>query len=375
MFLARKELWFSKRRFLLIGIIVVFITWLVFMLSGLGNGLSDLGTAVIRYSNMDFAVFQEDSEFALGKSILSQETVAQVKQVEDVDEAAGIITSAGAILLGDAKGDESGKKTSVMFVGIEPGSFLEPKVILGESLNSNNPNTILVDESLKLEGFSLGDSVILSGVGTEFEIGGFVQNQKLNHMPAVYAPLDTVQAFKYLVPGSNQGIDNPINAIFLKGSDKVENRISQHISGVEIANKKQTLNGVPGYKAESGTINLMLWLLILISAFIIAVFFYVLTNQKTHQFGVMKAIGASNGFVIRSVVAQVFLLVSISIVIGIGLTYLTEAFLPESMPFNLLDEMVVVYSFVILLTSLFGSLFSVRGIVKIDPVTALGRLE
>lgn len=375
MFLARKELWFSKRRFLLIGIIVVFITWLVFMLSGLGNGLSDLGTAVIRYSNMDFAVFQEDSEFALGKSILSQETVAQVEQVEGVDEAAGIITSAGAILLGDARGDESGKKTSVMFVGIEPGSFLEPKVILGESLNSNNPNTILVDESLKLEGFSLGDSVILSGVGTEFEIGGFVQNQKLNHMPAVYAPLDTVQAFKYLVPGSNQGIDNPINAIFLKGSDKVENRISQQISGVEIANKKQTLNGVPGYKAESGTINLMLWLLILISAFIIAVFFYVLTNQKTHQFGVMKAIGASNGFVIRSVVAQVFLLVSISIVIGIGLTYLTEAFLPESMPFNLLDEMVVVYSFVILLTSLFGSLFSVRGIVKIDPVTALGRLE
>ncbi|QII81708.1 ABC transporter permease [Jeotgalibaca arthritidis] len=375
MFLARKELWFSKRRFLLIGIIVVFITWLVFMLSGLGNGLSDLGTAVIRYSNMDVAIFQEDSEFALGKSILSQETVAQVEQVEGVDEAAGIITSAGAILLGDAKGDESGKKTSVMFVGIEPGSFLEPKVILGESLNSNNPNTILVDESLKLEGFSLGDSVILSGVGTEFEIGGFVQNQKLNHMPAVYAPLDTVQAFKYLVPGSNQGIDNPINAIFLKGSDKVENRISQQISGVEIANKKQTLNGVPGYKAESGTINLMLWLLILISAFIIAVFFYVLTNQKTHQFGVMKAIGASNGFVIRSVVSQVFLLVSISIVIGIGLTYLTEAFLPESMPFNLLDEMVVVYSFVILLTSLFGSLFSVRGIVKIDPVTALGRLE
>lgn len=375
MFLARKELWFSKRRFLLIGIIVVLITWLVFMLSGLGNGLSDLGTAVIRYSDMDVAIFQEESEFALGKSILPKKMIEQVEQVEGVDEAAGIITSAGAILLGDARGEESGKKTSVMFIGIEPASFLEPKVILGESLNANNPNTVLVDESLKLEGFSLGDTVTLSGVGTEFEIGGFVQNQKLNHMPAVYASLETVQAFKYLVPGSNQGIDNPVNAIFVKGSDKVENQLSQHISGVEIASKKQTLNGVPGYKAESGTINLMLWLLIFISAFIIAVFFYVLTNQKTHQFGVMKAIGASNGFVIRSVVSQVFLLVSISIVIGIGLTYLTKAVLPESMPFNLLDETVIVYSFVILLTSLFGSLFSVRSIVKIDPVTALGRLE
>lgn len=70
MFLARKELWFSKRRFLLIGFIIVLISWLVFVLSGLGNGLSDLGTAVIRYSDMDLAVFEEDSELALGKSTL-----------------------------------------------------------------------------------------------------------------------------------------------------------------------------------------------------------------------------------------------------------------------------------------------------------------
>ena len=72
MFLARKELWFSKRRFLLIGFIIVLISWLVFVLSGLGNGLSDLGTAVIRYSDMDLAVFEEDSELALGKFSSSQ---------------------------------------------------------------------------------------------------------------------------------------------------------------------------------------------------------------------------------------------------------------------------------------------------------------
>src|SRR5699024_938460 len=98
--------------------------------------------------------------------------------------------------------------------------------------------------------------------------------------------------------------------------------------------------------------------LIFISAFIIAVFFYVLTTQKVQQFGVMKAIGASNGFVIRSVVAQVFLLASISILVGIGLTYATTLVLPEGMPFNLLPEMVWIYSLVLLLTSLLGSLFS-----------------
>lgn len=375
MFLARKELWFSKRRFLLIGFIVTLITWLVFVLSGLGNGLSDLGTAVIRYSDMNVAVFQEESEFTLGKSTLPQKMVEEVKAIEGVDEAAPLATAAGSILLGSNADEESGKKTSVMFVGVEAGSFLEPTVTEGNALDEAEKNRVLVDESLTLEGFELGDTITLSGVGTEFEIGGFVKNQKLNHMPAVYIILDTLREFKYMVPGSDMGIENPINAIFVKGTDLDGTEISDKIDGVEVGNKKDTLNGVPGYSAESGTISLMLWLLIFISAFVIAVFFYVLTTQKVQQFGVMKAIGASNSFVVQSVISQVFLLVSVSILIGIGLTYAMTTILPEGMPFNLLPNMVALYSLVILGTSLIGSLFSVKSIIKIDPITALGRVE
>ncbi|MGP6145843.1 ABC transporter permease [Jeotgalibaca sp. A122] len=375
MFLARKELWFSKKRFFLIGFIIVLITWLVFMLSGLGNGLSDLGTAVIRYSDMDLAVFEEEAEFTLGKSTLPESVVEEVAQLDGVDEAAGIATAAGAILHGASVDEETGKKTSVLFVGVEPGSFLEPTVTSGEVLDTKSPNRVLVDSSLINEGFELGDTITLSGVGTEYEIGGFVENKTLNHMPAIFVTLDTLREFKYLVPGSDMGIEKPISAIFLKGKNLDAEQMTSAIGGIEVANKKETLNGVPGYSAESGTINLMLWLLIFISAFVIAVFFYVLTTQKVHQFGVMKAIGASNAFVIRSVVSQVFLLSTISILIGIGLTYLMTLILPEGMPFNLLPEMVIIYSLVLLATSLIGSLFSIRSIIKIDPITALGRVE
>lgn len=375
MFLARKELWFSKRRFLLIGFIIVLISWLVFILSGLGNGLSDLGTAVIRYSDMNYAIFEDEAEFSLGKSTLPGSIVDEVIQLDGVEEAGGISTAFGSILQGTNHGDESSRKTSAIFIGVEPGSFLEPAVQSGKALEINQPNHVLVDSSLQTEGFSLGDTITLSGVGTEFEIGGFINNQTLNHLPAIYVVPDTLRAFKYLVPGSDMGIEEPVNAVFFTGKNLDIEQIAENIGGVEVANKKETLNGVPGYKAESGTINLMLWLLIFISAFVIAVFFYVLTTQKVQQFGVMKAIGASNGFVIRSVVAQVFLLASISILVGIGLTYATTLVLPEGMPFNLLPEMVWIYSLVLLLTSLLGSLFSVRSIMKIDPVTALGRSE
>ena len=78
---------------------------------------------------------------------------------------------------------------------------------------------------------------------------------------------------------------------------------------------------------------------------------------------------------VKIVVSQVFLLSTISILIGIALTYLMTLVLPEGMPFNLQPEMVLIYSLVLLATSMIGSLFSVKSIIKIDPVTALGRAE
>ncbi|WP_373711381.1 ABC transporter permease [Jeotgalibaca porci] len=375
MFLARKELWFSKKRFFLIGFIIVLITWLVFVLSGLGNGLSDLGTAVIRYSDLDVAVFEKDSELTLGKSTLPESVVAEALEVEGVEEAASIATAAGAIYRGVNVDEETGKKTAVLFVGIEPGSFMEPKTISGENLDEAEPNRVLVDESLMREGFKLNDKITLNGVGTEYTIGGFVSNKTLNHMPAIFVTMDTLRGFKYMVPGSDMGIEKPISAVFLKGNNIDTEELTAAIDGIETGSIKETLNGIPGYSAESGTINLMLWLLIFISAFVIAVFFYVLTTQKVNQFGVMKAIGASNGFIIKSVVSEVFLLSGISILIGVGLTYLMTLVLPEDMPFTLLPNMVMLYGVILLATSLIGSLFSIRSIIKIDPITALGRVE
>lgn len=375
MFLASKELWFSKKRFLLIGFIIVLISWLVFILSGLGNGLSDLSTATIRYSDMDLAVFEEEAEFTFGKSTLPQGLVDEVAEVDGVEDASGFSSANGAILKGSNPDEESGKKTSVSFIGVEPGSFLEPEVVSGEALDAEVPDRVLADSSLMMEGFDLGDTITLSGIGTEFEISGFVDNEKLNHLPAIYVLPDTLRDFKYIVPGSDMGVEEPVSAVFVKGKDADPEQIVSEIDGVEVADKSETLNGVPGYQAENATISLMLWLLIFISAFVIAVFFYVLTTQKFQQFGVMKAIGASNGFIIRTVVSQVFLLSTVSILVGIGLTYLTTLALPEDMPFNLLPERIVLYSLILLGTSLIGSLFSAGSITKIDPITALGRPE
>jgi ABC-type antimicrobial peptide transport system permease subunit len=49
----------------------------------------------------------------------------------------------------------------------------------------------------------------------------------------------------------------------------------------------------------------------------------------------MKAIGAKNGYLAKSVVSQVFMLSAAGIGAGLLLTYGTAAVMPEGMPFNL----------------------------------------
>lgn len=68
MFLGIKELIHSKLRYSMIMGIIILIAWLVFILSGLGNGLSSLSAASIKNIDADYVVFDENAE----KSFLNQ---------------------------------------------------------------------------------------------------------------------------------------------------------------------------------------------------------------------------------------------------------------------------------------------------------------
>ena len=170
-------------------------------------------------------------------------------------------------------------------------------------------------------------------------------------------------------------LKTPFKLFTLKAPNLDAAQLDKEIKGIETVTKSVAVKEMPGYKEETGTISMMLAFLIVISAFIIAVFFYVITIQKTPQFGVMKAIGASNRFISKAIVAQVFILSFFGIMVGIGLTYLTALAFPKDMPFDLDPKLVVIYAISLLVISLLSSVVSVRQITKIDPLTALGRVE
>lgn len=373
MFLALRELRHSKTKFLMIAIIFMLISWLVFMLSGLGNGLSTLAASTIKTMKADYVVFEQGSKASMSKSILSNDLSAELAEMPNVNAVSPMGTIMGSAIKGNSNLNED--KVDIAIIGIEPGSFLEPEITEGSGLTSDQMNKVIVNDTLKDEGFQLGDTFQLDGTTESFTIVGFVKDQTYNHVSAVFTPIETWRKLAYAAPGSDKGITDPVNAIMLQGEEIDSAIINEKLAGIDTVTRKAAVQGMPGYKEENGTIMMMLGFLLVISAFIIGVFFYVFTMQKSNQFGIMKAIGAKNGFLGKAVVSQVFVLALLSIIIGILLTYGTAAILPKGLPFKLETNLVVTYSIILLVISLLSSLVSVRMISKIDPLKALGRVE
>lgn len=372
-FLAVKELMHSKLKFLMIIIIFVLIAWLVFILSGLGNGLSTLAASTFKNMKADYVIFEEGSQSSMSKSLLSGQRVPEAEKLPNVEAAAPMGSTMATAMKGENSKNED--KVDIAIIGILPGSFLEPKVVEGKPLSSDNPTSVVVNTSLKDEGFKLGDTFQLDGTTESLTIIGFVENETYNHVASVITPIDQWRKIAFAAPGSDKGLAEPVNAIMLQGENIDAAEINNKLSGTDTVTRGEAVQGMPGYKEENGTILMMLAFLLAISAFVLGVFFYVITMQKTNQFGIMKAIGASNKFLSKTIVSQVFVLSVTSILVGILLTYGTAAIMPKGMPFKLETSLVVTYSIILLVIAMLSSLVSVRKITKIDPLKALGRVE
>ncbi|WP_462421876.1 ABC transporter permease [Salinicoccus sp. Marseille-QA3877] len=373
MFLALKELKHSKWRFTMIGMILVLIAWLVFILSGLGNGLANLSAATFKNMDADYVVFEEGARDSMNRSLLPEDLINDLMEENNVGDATAMSSNVAVVLKAGEDSDSS--KMDVSILGIEPGSFLEPELIEGDALDSNKENQVIVNDTLQNDGVDIGDTLEIEGSPETLEVAGFVENETFNHLPAIFTVTDKWREIALAAPGADQGIENPVQAIMLQGENIDAESLEQNIDGVDVVSKQDAINGLPGYTAETGTINMMLGFLFVISAFVISVFFYVLTLQKVHQFGVMKAIGASNGFLAKTIVSQVTIVALLGILAGVGLTYLTALVFPEDMPFLLDPVIVFTYAFVLLVVAVLSSLISVRKIAKIDPLQAMGRVE
>ncbi len=356
MFLALNEIMHSKLRYALVAGVMFLIAYLVFFLTGLAYGLAQDNRSAVDKWEADSIVLSKDANSNLGMSMITKKIAEEVEggKVAYLAQTPGVVTS---------KDSTEEGKINVSFFGIDKNQFIMPNLVEGKAFD--NDDEAVGDISLKEEyGLAVGDTVKLSGSDKTFKLTGFTDHAKFNVSPVLYTTINAYQEIRFEKEDTSENAR--INAIVVRG--KISN-LPEDLEQIKIS---KFINELPGYNAQVLTFGFMIGFLIVIAAIVIGIFIYVLTMQKINIFGVMKAQGITGGFIARSVVAQTFILSFVGILLGLLGTVGTSLVLPDAVPFQSNWLFFGVISLLMLVVAVLGALFSVRTIVKIDPLKAIG---
>ncbi len=222
-------------------------------------------------------------------------------------------------------GDHRSQKALVL--GVEPDHIVNEWLVLGRTLNRTDTYSALIGDSLALEIFDDVNEQKIRIRDHRFEIAG-VCLDPLNNGDVVYVPLKTILQQ-----------DSPsYNLLLLKIEpslySQVISEIETIVSGTHL--KLSELNGV--MEAHLDFLNIiwssvMLLPLLSLASAIICLLSYMMLSiaGQQREFGVMRALGTKPKGILKIILAQAFLIVFISGIVGVlvGLTIAFVFLIPE----------------------------------------------
>ena len=378
-YLALKEVWRNRGRFLLVSLVIALITLLVLFIAALGEGLGNGNREFLSKVDASLVVYQAKSDLVIQSSRLGRDRLATVKRLPGVADAGPLGTSNGTLML------TGGAKTlKVALLGVDPGHTGEPPVLQGRQLSSKQANEVILDRNSALQSkYKVGDLAtirVTQGTKDEFyslRVVGITDGRQFGLQPALIMPFYTWDKVR---PKSEAEVRSPnplANILLVKLTDPAQAEtvaaaITAQVNSTQVATTQQAIEALPGYSAQQSTLNTQGGFTFFIGILVIGGFFQIQILQKVAQIGVLKAIGASNFAVGLAAIIQIFITTLIGVAIGGGLTYLFSLSFPPTIPivFNGARSAAAVAA--LLLIGPLGGLVSIRYAVRIEPLKALG---
>ncbi len=391
MFIAFRDLWFARGRFALMGAVVAMLALLMVLLTGLSSGLVEDNISGVRSLPATHLSFNAESGVNFSRSTVERSQWEQLAQQPGITHAAPLgnslfnaqayhdpaaaSTGRQEILI-DGKSHTKGTAVDIAMFGVEPGSFIAPSPTEGKALGSS-PDGVLISQGLVKKGVKVGDHIVLDRVGTDVTVVGVTGKDNYGHVPVVYAPLALWQEATFGPPGGAKvATVNPsvFNLATLIASDVAPNAdvgaIDQQLELTTVT-RPASFSGSPGYKEETGTLVMIEFFLYVIAAFLVGAFFMVWTIQRKQEIGLVKALGGSNGYVLKDALGQAVLILVGATAVGVLVGCLFGFVVPAGAPFALEAGPVLLAAFLVVTMGIIGAALSIRRITKVDPLIAL----
>lgn len=354
MFLALKEIKHEKFRYTLIAIMIMMISYLMFILMGLMLGLANENKAAINSWGTRTVFLNQNANGSLSQSMI---TNAQLPQKLNRHEA---LVGQVPVVLTRATGDHKHKQNAQL-IGLDSRQFIAKKRLrLVAGHQAKNNHEVVVDQGLRDQGYHLGDRVRLNNDGRDFKIVGFVKDAKLSVAPVIYTSLANWRKLR--------GVNSTVVASGVVTDQNIKGSAFPKLSRLTV---KQFIHKLPGYTAQNNTFTFMIAFLMVVSLVIIAVFLYILTMQKMANYAVLRAQGIPARHLVNATLAQAALLMLCGVVGGIVFTWITQLLMPTEVPILMSWPAITGIGLALIVLGMVGALLPVRMILKIDPIAAL----
>lgn len=363
--LALRELIRRPARFVTATAILTLIAILLMFLGGLLDGLLRNATGAIRAQSGEVIVYSSTSQSSFLRSRIEPEVRERVAAADGVTEVGGI----GVVLLGArVPGNGARDLADVALWGYElPPAGVPAPPADGEAY---------ADEVLRAEGVDLGDELLLGPTRSPVRVIGWVSDTSYNGQGGLWANLATWhEVLNANRPGGGLA-DDVVQALVVHGDGtpaETATAVEAAAEGIDALTIDESIDAIPGVTEQSTTFNQILGVTVVIALVVIALFFALLTVERTGLYGVLKAIGARAGTIFAGLVAQAVVVTAIaSVLAGVAVVVLDLAIPPGSIPLYVSVGRIATSMVLLLVAAVIGCAFSLRRVLRIDPASALG---
>jgi putative ABC transport system permease protein len=378
MFIALRDLSYARGRFLLMALVVVLIAFLTTLLSGLSAGLIKNNISGLMQLPVTHIAFEFDDEPTYRGSMVERamwEGWAGKPGVQGMEPLGHTVFN--------ARGADDDPLELTLW-GVRPGSFAEPRITSGRQLGEP-ASGVIISQILADKGVKIGDTITLDRVLTEFTVIGVTAEANIGHIPIVYARLPQWQEATYGPPGGmppGEAFPDVVydfaSVIALQLEPSLDAKaiaaIDEELGTSTLKKVDRAYIASTGYLEEVRSVGMIQYSLILIAAVVIGAFFAIWTIQRTQEIGLVKALGATNGYLLRDSLGQALLLLGVGIVLGLGgALWLGQLLMKTGRPFMYVPGTVTTAIVSLLVAGLIGGALSIRRITAVDPMIALGR--
>lgn len=365
--LALRELVRRPGKFVTATLILTLIAILLMFLGGLLDGLIRNATGAVRAQQGDALVYSETSQASFLRSRIEPDVRAGIEDLPGIDAVGGLgVVQLGARVPGNGPRDLA--NVAVWGYELAPEGVPAPPA----------PGEAWADEVLRADGVELGDELLVGPSRTPIVVAGWVEDTAYNGQGGLWADVETWRGV--LVDNRPDAVlaDGVFQALVVRGDGAPAADVIAEINGafgseVEALSIPEAIDAIPGVTSQQTTFNQILGVTVVIALVVIALFFALLTVERTSLYGVLKAIGARSPTLIAGLAVQAVVLTLIAATIaGAAVVVLDLLIPPGSIPLFVSPSRILTSVVLLLVAAVIGSAFSLRQILRIDPASALG---